>query len=429
MRTRTDRAELAERQKKRLRTREGKILLDVERAGWGDDSVTGGNLIRAFAPTGGTSSSRKMQIEFQIQGECSKQEDIATSVRRAVASGELLPGARLPTRAELESTLDVGRSTIQKALDQLARDGYTRARGKLGTFITEYPPCQHRYGIVFNDGPQESHWSGYHEALRQVGHEFGHTPECEVVCYYGVYEENRGDYEKLLTDIQSERLAGVLFANQPWPIEKSAIIQQERVPCMAVFSPAAGRTMPHVTTVDFDADSLFEAAISVLVDRGCQRPAVLIGGGYDLQVLHLRRALASHDLSYDPVMLQGVSLGEVELAEHVVELWMRLPESARPEGLFVADDNLVEWACSGVRRGGVQPGIDMPVVVHCNFPTRSGGPMPLERVGFDIHALVQHFIDTTNARRRGKPFQQHTKLVAVHERELDKPPQPLSENF
>lgn len=360
-----------------------------------------------------------------------KQAAIASALRHSVVAGELRPGARFLIRTEIEARFGVSRMTVQKALDTLARDGFVRARGRLGTFVTDYPPCLCRYGIVFGSRPQWPGWCGYYDALQRVGHEFGEAPGHEVAFYYGVAHEGDGDYAALLQDIQSERLAGILFAAGPWNLQKSLVIQQQRVPCVAVMSPQHAANMPHFATLYFDGDSLFEKAIRTLVERGCRRPAVLIGKGYDRQLAHLRQALRAHDLTYDPVLLQGVDPDHVELAEHVTTLWMRLTEREQPDGLFVADDNLVEWACSGLRHAGIRPGVDLPVAAHCNFPARVGGPMPLDRVGYDIRALVRKFIEITDARRRGQPFERVTPLPAVHEENCTPIPllQPASEDY
>ena len=171
--------------------------------------------------------------------------------------------------------------------------------------------------------------------------------------------------------------------------------------------------------ITFDGASLYETAIATLVDRGCQRPAVLIGSGYEQHLPFLRAALAAHDLPYSPAMLQGVALATPTFVEHVMALWMQLPKAARPDGIYIADDNLVEHACSGLLQAGVHPGVDMPVVVHCNFPTRAAASMPLDRVGYDIRALVRTFIDVTDARRRGEPFEKASALTALHEDDLE----------
>lgn len=348
-----------------------------------------------------------------------RPEKIAEALRSAVARGELVAGERLPVRTELETKFAASLMTVQKAMDTLTRDGFILSRGTLGTFVADHPPCLNRYGIVFSSSPHSPDWGGYREALLQVGHKRDEAADRDMAFYYGVDHEGDGDYESLLADIQSQRLAGILFDYGSSHTLNAPIVQQDRVPCMAVMSPTQDPSLEHVATIVMDGESLAEAAIGVLVGKGCRRPATLLGLSRSDDVQRQRHALAKFDLPYDSAMLQSVALGCVQMAGNVTALWMRLPEDERPDGLFIADDNLVEWACSGLLHAGIRPGIDIPVAAHCNFPARAGSGMPIDRVGFNIRALIQKFIDTTDARRRGEPFARHSTLGAVRESELD----------
>ncbi|MFG0248684.1 MAG: winged helix-turn-helix domain-containing protein, partial [Phycisphaeraceae bacterium JB051] len=53
-----------------------------------------------------------------------KHDGITDKLRSAIARGKLKPGDRLPVRTELESQLKASRMTVQKALDELIRDGF-----------------------------------------------------------------------------------------------------------------------------------------------------------------------------------------------------------------------------------------------------------------------------------------------------------------
>ena len=60
---------------------------------------------------------------------------IAESLRRCVAAGELAPGKRLPTGRDLARELGVNRGTVQKAYEELIASGVARARVGQGTFV------------------------------------------------------------------------------------------------------------------------------------------------------------------------------------------------------------------------------------------------------------------------------------------------------
>jgi len=62
-----------------------------------------------------------------------KQEFILNRVRGDIVGGRLSPGDQLPTRQALEQEFQVSSATLQRALDQLIRDGFIYARGSMGT--------------------------------------------------------------------------------------------------------------------------------------------------------------------------------------------------------------------------------------------------------------------------------------------------------
>jgi|GEM_PF-933395 len=349
-------------------------------------------------------------------------ESMLTTFKSAIVKGSLKPGERLPIRTELETQFGVSRMTVQKVLDRLTRDGFIRSRGHLGTFITEHPPCFHRYGIVFQNSPEESSWGGYHAAMLRVAEEFNHAPARELACYFGVDREGNGEYEALLDDIASERLAGLLFTSGPWHLTRSPVVTQQHIPAMAVMSPIISPSLEHISTLKIDRTSLMEGAIATLARKGCRRPAVLIGEGYDNALKRLQTALKKQGLPYDPARLQGVSLNYCELAEHVTQLWMQLPPDLRPDGLFVADDNLAEWACTGLRKAGVDVNTHLPVMVASNFPDLAVAGLAVERIGFDFRSLITQFINSTDARRSDEAFNANISLPAVLEQDISPVP-------
>lgn len=67
---------------------------------------------------------------------------LAQQLRRAIATGQLAPGERIPAEPELARRHSVSRITARQALLQLAREGLLlRHQGK-GTFVAP-PPVQH----------------------------------------------------------------------------------------------------------------------------------------------------------------------------------------------------------------------------------------------------------------------------------------------
>src|SRR5687767_2314098 len=74
-----------------------------------------------------------IQLDHGARGRL--QQQIVTAVRRAIASGVMRPGTRVPSSRALAADLRVSRTTSQLALDQLRAEGYLVTRHGSGTFV------------------------------------------------------------------------------------------------------------------------------------------------------------------------------------------------------------------------------------------------------------------------------------------------------
>src|ERR1700682_5802866 len=61
------------------------------------------------------------------------------SIRAAIATGQLEPGAQLPTVRQLAVDLAVNANTVARVYAQLERDGVLETRRGVGTFVLESP--------------------------------------------------------------------------------------------------------------------------------------------------------------------------------------------------------------------------------------------------------------------------------------------------
>ncbi|MFJ3793846.1 GntR family transcriptional regulator [Kitasatospora sp. NPDC090091] len=67
-------------------------------------------------------------------------EEIANHYRRKIDSGELQPGAKLPTVREVQTIWNVSNTTAAAAMAELRRAGLTIARPRVGTVVADPPP-------------------------------------------------------------------------------------------------------------------------------------------------------------------------------------------------------------------------------------------------------------------------------------------------
>lgn len=69
-------------------------------------------------------------------------QQLYTHLRRAILSGDLKPGMRLPSTRALAEELNVSRNTVLNAYQQLLAEGYLDGRVGKGTFVTRVLPEQ-----------------------------------------------------------------------------------------------------------------------------------------------------------------------------------------------------------------------------------------------------------------------------------------------
>src|SRR2546425_604167 len=95
-----------------------------------------------------------------------KESQISLHLREQIVRGDLMPGAQLPKRVDLERQFAVSPVTLQRALRQLIDDGFVYAKTGQGTFVAQHPPHLSRYGLLFPFHPsQGDSWSSYYETL------------------------------------------------------------------------------------------------------------------------------------------------------------------------------------------------------------------------------------------------------------------------
>src|SRR4051795_11982243 len=69
-------------------------------------------------------------------------KQIADQLRAAIASGELVAGARVPSEQALMDTYGVARGTVRDAVDLLRGEGLVRTEHGRGTFVRDRPPVR-----------------------------------------------------------------------------------------------------------------------------------------------------------------------------------------------------------------------------------------------------------------------------------------------
>ena len=91
-----------------------------------------------------------MNIILDRESKQPLYRQIIETITNWVKSGELPPGASLPSVRQLARDLGVGIKTVRQAYDELVANGVLDTRQGSGTFVSDRPA-----GLVFSVDPEE----------------------------------------------------------------------------------------------------------------------------------------------------------------------------------------------------------------------------------------------------------------------------------
>jgi DNA-binding transcriptional regulator YhcF (GntR family) len=78
-----------------------------------------------------------MNIDVSTQSAVPSYEQIRSQITRAVLTGALAPGSRLPTIRQLAGDLSLATNTVARAYRELESDRIITTLGKKGSFVAE----------------------------------------------------------------------------------------------------------------------------------------------------------------------------------------------------------------------------------------------------------------------------------------------------
>ncbi len=351
----------------------------------------------------------------------SKNAAIVAQVRQEIVGGHFPPGSRLPSQLEMAERFGVAGLTVQTALKELAREGFVEARSRSGTFVVEQPPHLNNYGLVFIQDPHgpfaRSEWSHYHQALAQAAVHVEKTMGRRVLQFHGIDQHaDSPGRQRLLKLVETHRLAGLIFANSPFLLEGSPILEAPGLPRVMLGKPT---NYAQVRTVDFGGGQWLPKALDYLAALGRRRVATIEFRVTPLaEPTQLLAELAAREMVTQPRWRQFATTTLPEAARHAAELLMHDREP--PDALLVMDDNYVEAAQAGLAAAGVRVPDDVAVVGHANYPTPPAKMLPIRLLGYDHCAILESCIGLIDNWRAGTAAPVDAFVPALWEEEVEK---------
>jgi DNA-binding LacI/PurR family transcriptional regulator len=335
-----------------------------------------------------------------------------------MVSGKIKPGEMIPTHETLERRLRVQSPTVRAAMDVLRAEGFIESRHRRGNFVAERPPYLYQYGLVFWNDPKapfaDLTWSRYFQALTLAVTEFERTSGKRVLQFHGVdWHTDSPDRQRLIEHMETQRLAGVVFANIPLFLGHSPILELPGIPRVAF---QAGSGHPSMRAVSLDSRQWFDKALDDCLARGHRRVALIeYGGGAKNIAEQFREGVARRGMTALPRWRQIVSMSNPDGARLAVELLMA--DRERPDALLINDDNFVEPAVAGLVAAGVRVPEELTVVGHANFPLPPAKDLPVRLLGYDQRAMLRAAIALIDCCRSGEKSSQLVTLPPLWEEE------------
>lgn len=362
-----------------------------------------------------TQSRKKTKVRRQ-------HNSLLNELRRRILAGELAPGAQLPTRLELAEEFQASPHTLHRAVDLLRRAGFVRTRARKATYVAQHLPNRFHFAMVFGSRPSvQGAWNRFFQTLANAAtHYDGSEAEPRrISVHVGVdnHTDNR-EMRTILHALDTQSLAGLIFPEEPFGsgLATTPLMTRPGVPRVVFLGQALG---PETGGVTFGGGFL-EKALDHLAAQGCRRIAVLGNLGSAPGEDATAAAIRDRGMILRPHWFLMLPVAQPECARKVAHLLLHPEQAERPDGLLIADDNLVEHAQMGIVDSGIRVGRELHLVIHANFPSAIPNVLPARRLGYDARAALEFCLELLDDVRQGKPAGIRV-VPAVFEDELQNP--------
>jgi len=125
-------------------------------------------------------------MDWKFRSDLPIYSQILEQIKLAIVSGKFLPGERLPSVRDMAMGAGVNPNTMQRALQELEREGLVRAQRTAGRFVTE--EC----ALIDMAKKQLAvqYMRDFAESMSRLGYAAGDIPE---IFEKYAKEENNGD--------------------------------------------------------------------------------------------------------------------------------------------------------------------------------------------------------------------------------------------
>ncbi len=345
------------------------------------------------------SGKKRLQLEEELKNE--------------IISGKLKPGDRFPTYEELSQRYEASRATFHYVLNHLKRDLYTVSVERSGTFVAKRLPCRARIGMVFRlDETETDFWHKIYQAAMRYNRT--HSDYEFVVFRSRILQVPlKEEYHELQDQLKRQMLASLFF---PFiPESKNLLDLLDGFPAVPRILFENQKMENGDPRVCLSPDQSVRLAMQHFKREKISRVAAIAHGGIP-QLAYFLKEAENAGLQTRREWLVPVARDLDFAVENFTRLLLTLPPDQRPQGLYIMDDNLLNQVQRAVIASGIRVPQELKLVCHTNFPDPTTPVLPVERVGYDVGAIVQAIIRLTSMHYAGAPAQ---KIIIPAEYERD----------
>jgi len=329
-----------------------------------------------------------------------KRRGILRAITGKIVSGEWPLGQKIPNRISIEKTFNASSVTVQRAMEILTADGFLEPRGRSGTFVSETPPFLHNYGIVFYGQPKKN-WSAFLESVASEAGKLKLDSRIKLKFYHDINGDPRAkDYGRLINDIRAHRLAGIFFTTNPYQVAGTPITDEGDLPRTVITNSKGGGKF---TNIVLDGHSVVEMGLGYLVGRGCRKIGLFASAQQAREFVPVfKKFVSGKHCEFRDEWIQSANTNSAWSAVNVVRLMMKLDRKDRPDGIYIADDNLTAHVIEGLESSGVNIPDDIVVSSHSNFPATFRHPESIKLFGFNIRNVLKEALNLMEMKNSGQ---------------------------
>ena len=236
-----------------------------------------------------------------------------------------------------------------------------------------------------------------------------HAGSVRIKLYFDVSgHTDEAAYQRLLEDVQAQRLTGIFYANMYHSLALSLVPQP--VPYVICLHERTASSAAHIT---LNHRSFFERALDHLAARGRSRIAIIrMFDTVDPLVAEWEPMVRSRGMTTYPhwvfastAIPADMYIPRCRLIPHIATATYLLLNSRgeRPDAIVVHDDIFLDSVIEGIHQSNLRIGQDVEVISHCNYPLARPDQVPVIRLGYSMQAVLKQAFRLIDLQRAQSP--------------------------